>query len=411
MKKFLFLFVALVLSVASASAEFQPAEGTKYLIKHVKTGLYLKLNTSIVGDLEQNNVNCLTIEDKGTQFTVAQSGNGFTIYSEEDGEYLIKQGKLEWNPGHGTDSFAWFVEDAGNDAYYLMKSAEKYCAPDGEKAGAYVYNDKTANFSYGTKWQFVDVSSLEADVEYTVVVEGLSGATVTYNGTSYKNGDKFTAKNVVSTQLTVTENADYIYAIRVDNGVITVTYTYIADRVTSAEEIDFGKYYTITTFARGALTVADANATYLAGTIQVTQEESADDVRQQFAFVKLDGKLYLYSLGTKKFVRRHINNQGVLSEMPEDEIAFADAGEGTVRLYVETTESNRNFYLGGSNQFLMEVWNTKDLGNSFIIKAAGDFDRTDVFSAGDLTGKINEAVNGTATLREVEDVRDMMLGK
>ena len=146
--------------------------------------------------------------------------------------------------------------------------------------------------------------------------------------------------------------------------------------VLKAEDVSDQVAYYIYTTARGGLTVESTDATRLVGTSEAGVYQSVDptDVRQQFAFVNIEGKLYLYSVATEKFIGKA--NRGNFTDEPVDPIYFKNAANGTVMLYFD---DSFNINLGGSKQVTIDTWKTKDAGNSFIIKVAEPFDQTPIF--------------------------------
>ena len=140
------------------------------------------------------------------------------------------------------------------------------------------------------------------------------------------------------------------------------------------------KYYIIYTMARGGLTVRNESDTRIWGTYEngVGQEVNSANPLQHFAFVNLEGRLYLYSVATRKYVSS--TQQGELTDQPSTPIYFENSGTETVRLVFD---ESHNINLAGSNQVLINSWNIKDAGNSFYIMEVGDFP-ADVLCASDV---------------------------
>ena len=140
--------------------------------------------------------------------------------------------------------------------------------------------------------------------------------------------------------------------------------------VLSADDLEDNKCYILYTDERGGLTVKTKDDTRVWGTREsgVNQEVSRDNERQHFAFVKLNGKHYLYSVAAEKFVSDAAT--GTLTDKPANPISFADAGNNTVRLVFD---ASHNINLGANKQYTCDTWKTKDAGNSFRIKIADGF--------------------------------------
>lgn len=157
----------------------------------------------------------------------------------------------------------------------------------------------------------------------------------------------------------------------------------VAAPVLSAADVKANKAYYIYTDQRGGLTIKNANDTRLWGTSEsgVNQTVNGNDVLQQFAFISYEGKLYLYSIGAKKFVNVD-GVHGKLESTPADPIGFAEPNttDETVRiLFSEAT--NQNFNLNGAKSMDICYWTTKDEGNSFHIVPVADFDPAPVIEA------------------------------
>lgn len=157
----------------------------------------------------------------------------------------------------------------------------------------------------------------------------------------------------------------------------------VATPVLGAADVKSNKAYYIYTDQRGGLTIKNANDTRLWGTSEsgVNQSVNGNDVLQQFAFISYNDKLYLYSIGAKKFVNVD-GVHGKLESTPADPIGFADPNttDETVRiLFSEAT--NQNFNLNGAKSMDICYWTTKDIGNSFHIVPVADFDPAPVIEA------------------------------
>ena len=92
---------------------------------------------------------------------------------------------------------------------------------------------------------------------------------------------------------------------------------------------------------------------------------NAYDTRQQFAFIKNGMAYYLYHVAEGKYV----NKQGHLTTEPVDPINFkAGAYENTVYMYFD---SQHQINVGGSQQMIIDGWDTADGGNSCVLIEVG----------------------------------------
>ena len=119
------------------------------------------------------------------------------------------------------------------------------------------------------------------------------------------------------------------------------------------------------------------------------------DRRQQFAILSIDGGAtrYLYHVATKKFV----NKDGSLSTTPADAISFMNgAYDNTFFAYFD---GSHYVNVGGSQQMIIDGWNTPDGGNSCSIIPVGEFDSTNALKA------INDFATG------IDEVYDEVKGE
>ena len=94
-----------------------------------------------------------------------------------------------------------------------------------------------------------------------------------------------------------------------------------------------------------------------------------NDTKQQFAILSVDGNTYyLYHVGEEKFV----NKDGSLGSEPKDAVRIKQgAYDKTFMFYFD---NSHYINVGGSQQMIIDGWNTPDGGNSCIITPVGDFD-------------------------------------
>ena len=104
------------------------------------------------------------------------------------------------------------------------------------------------------------------------------------------------------------------------------------------------------------------------------------DLRQQFAFINYEGVYYLYHAASKMFVGAN----GTLSDTPANTVSFsAGNADGT---FVVCFDNGHYINVGGSNQMIIDGWNTPDGGNSCVIAPVADFDPAEAIEAIKTTG-------------------------
>lgn len=140
--------------------------------------------------------------------------------------------------------------------------------------------------------------------------------------------------------------------------------------ITDLNSLSNGKVYTLTG-ERGTLLTFDG-ATMLYGTFAGDKEGvayDASDPYQQFAIVKADnGKMYLYSVGAKKFVNQS-GNTNPLSSSPNQmlEVVQASAPSGNNMWLLKVNNNMINFSRGHNNAGMCANYNSEDPGNRFTI--------------------------------------------
>lgn len=344
---------------------FVPAEGTTYVIRNKQSGLYVSFDPTVS---ETNAINVTTLSANPTPFTVtrtddAENGTAtYAFYSEARGEYLLPESStISWNPSHSTEAGAgWQILEAEGGAYYLSKDGHLAFANDHPAEGAYVYNNIAQN-EYGL-FELVDVTTLPEQT-FTVSIGGREDVAIVIDGKAYVDGSTLDAAYVDPTKIVPQEKEGYDAQVSVEGTSIKVTYT--PKPITTPEDIDPAKTYVIYTEKRGGLSVNE-EGTQAVSTKQASQQVDANNEAQQFAFYEEDGQLYLYNVGAGKFVAAN----GSLTDLPQDAVSFADVEDGTMRLVIGT----KNVNLNNASNLSLDTWTTKDDGNSFIIKPAGDFD-------------------------------------
>ena len=139
--------------------------------------------------------------------------------------------------------------------------------------------------------------------------------------------------------------------------------------IASIEELNSTMLYHIYA-PRGswAVTVTE-NGSELVTNEDLDIDASSIDARQQFAFVSNDGvSYYLYHVAEKKFVNPH----GWLTTTANAPVYFkAGAYENTFMFYFD---ESHYINIGGSNQLVIDSWNTPDDGNSYTIVPVEEFE-------------------------------------
>ena len=159
-----------------------------------------------------------------------------------------------------------------------------------------------------------------------------------------------------------------------------------------AQENSFGELTATKTYqvtakdaARGALyaTAESTHLTHCGATYSNYHNRDiavdANDVNQQFAFIKYEGNLYLYSLGAQKFASK--DGQYVkLSALPQGFVTVVDADEEGYKLIMFNGENRLNFS-GGYTHGVVANYETPDDGNRLALTEVGTFDATPVIDA------------------------------
>lgn len=294
----------------------------------------------------------------------------YEVYSQAEGMDPVLDGM--------TTSWAHYIVGAfASPEIQNYRFGVRAVAPDGKTATDIVWSEWESREVTFVEGVSVDRPVIKAGEQFTAsFTDPLHPAVKQWRIVDPATGkDAVTpAENATSITATINELGTYDLIINnesVDESEGTGDKKEAAPQVFSANDIVEGTVYTIRTKSRGGLTVTSTSDTRLYGTLEegVGQKFDPTDVRQQFQFVKQDGKVYLYSVATKKYVSA--TKQGTLTAEPKDAIYFANASAENVRLYF-TDKLNIN--LGGSCQISIDDWTSKDDGNSFIIQdvIAGD---------------------------------------
>lgn len=97
----------------------------------------------------------------------------------------------------------------------------------------------------------------------------------------------------------------------------------------------------------------------------------AVEAQKNFAFIQLDGKVFLYSVWAEKFVNKDMS---LTDALPVDDIKVESVDGG--KFFFKYDDSH-NMNIGGSKQLAPDGWNTKDGGNQYTITVVDvNFDPT-----------------------------------
>ena len=168
-------------------------------------------------------------------------------------------------------------------------------------------------------------------------------------------------------------------------------------QVTSLGELSNDKAYTVST-ARGSWYYAPEKTT-LSSTNKENIAVDATDAKQQYAFLTVDDKVYLYSVGASKFVVKNGNYTAVVA-YPEAYVTFEASGKNEYPVVVALNGANHIGVSNGYDPAVITNWNDKnDEGNQVkIVAVEGTYDFAEALA------KINMglAAERNALLAEVE---------
>lgn len=221
---------------------FVPATGTKYALKHVKTGLYVALKPEKSGSKA-------VISSAYESFTIEKGEGGYKIYNDNN-QYLGLDGG--WNIG--LSEYANWKIITGEDGYVtLSKDGSQYVNLDSEVEGSALYTDKGT----GAKWQIVDASTL--NYTYTVKVYGPAAGRIIYNGTEYAHNatiTSITALTASNIEAKAVEN-EKVVNTGINGGIIYATYAADMNKYTvssvgaKTQTIENEKWYILTQVRNG----------------------------------------------------------------------------------------------------------------------------------------------------------------
>ena len=152
-----------------------------------------------------------------------------------------------------------------------------------------------------------------------------------------------------------------------------------AGTITSVSELSNTKLYHVSqpNHSKGATAWAvQAGGSVLKSNNDLGIAPDNNDTCQQFAFLSNDGGVtrFLYHPAEEKFICR----DGSLSTVPADPVYLKEGAYGNT--FVAYFDDSHYINVGGSQQMVIDSWNTLDGGNSCAITAVGEFDPSAVMA-------------------------------
>ncbi len=172
----------------------------------------------------------------------------------------------------------------------------------------------------------------------------------------------------IDTSLTLTLPANSVYIF---DGVDANDYTVSDDPITDINDLSNAKTYNITS-ARGYLMNSANYATKLAGSagsgVEDEGEASKSALAQQFAFLKINGNIYLYSVGAGKFV----DADGNFEDSPFAAVTFVATNNATYPWQIKLGSNviNQQGAGGRAEGCVVNSYSTLDDGNQFTLTEA-----------------------------------------
>ena len=186
-------------------------------------------------------------------------------------------------------------------------------------------------------------------------------------------------------------------------------------QITAVSDLSNGKVYTVQTFdtGRGYWTTNPSDLSKMYSTTVAGQTFNNTNPSQQFAFINVGDKYYLYSVGASKFVKKNGNGTQLVT-YPEAYVTISAGGKGGNYFLVAINGSSQ---IGISNSYtaqggIITFWNdANDDGNNVTITEVPDvaFDAAAAIAkinAG-LAAERNALISSIATFRKVyEELSD-----
>ena len=198
------------------------------------------------------------------------------------------------------------------------------------------------------------------------------------------------------------------HEVTLTNGTITVEGK-INTIVTSAADLSNDKVYTVSTYKRGSwIYSSEKNA--LTSTTNAGVAVNASDSKQQFAFLTVDGKVYLYSVGAAKFVVKAGEYTGLV-DYPEAHVTLEATDNTNYPVVVALNGANHMAISNGYDPAVITKYNDlNDEGNqSRIVAVEGTFDLADALAkinmnlAAERNALLAVVKSANAAYDEVED--------
>ena len=308
---------AQVLSVSNAPSNGEWAENTTWYTIKNKTGGYVSTASdycSTEGKLRLHNSTKPADNDANAHWCVVGSeANGYKFYNKASGT--------------GKALYASRVLDSGSASFYMEADGDAvnflFDIANSQKSGYIVIKDHNNQNNYWNK-------------------RGQNLAYWNSTGATNDDGSSFQFVEV---------------------GVVT-----------ELAKFNPNKYYTVSTSGRGGWSVKEDGSQFCStadGGLGTNVD--AANTRNQFAILTVDNEnYYLFSVHANKFIKR----DRTLVAGPGDPIEFAQAGDG-VRVRVNFKGIADSYInLGGSNQMVINNYNTLDAGNKVKFLESGDFNPT-----------------------------------
>lgn len=373
-KRFTMLLASLFLVMGTAWADV--VDGGVYTIVN-------KAHSRVISENSSNNKLLPATQDandyKQLWLLSAGENGGYTLRNAVSGRYMkVVEGQNQH----------WVTSDSGTELYIAEQTVATGSAP----AYYYISMNETPTVESGyepcahdnswgnivgwthtadaSQWAFT-----QTEISMSVLVDNLLAADVALaeelDDNAVLNGsDEYTSlTNAVTLANAALESDnlnDALDAMLVLKPAVSAAQLYIQQNdisyITALEYTENSNHPVLVNNARSNWGVAD-NATALKTLAQLGLAKSETDTKQQFAFITPDGgtNYYLYSV----HAQRYLKNNNTFAAQGEP-VAFADAStQGANKIQVRFRDvAQKYFNVGGSNQMLIDGWNTIDEGNA-----------------------------------------------
>ena len=230
-------------------------------------------------------------EDPNQQFRIEKNGDNYYLYSVGAEKYVTANGGYSATPSAALTlenvggSYPWKLLLGGNG----MNSQES-----GQMAAGIVVNSWTTT-DPGNCYEIFEV--VVGPQTFVVDVLGAEGATVTYGGKEYKDGDAFQVEGPIKkSDIACSEVAGMFAVVTIDG--TTVYVSYFANDT---------RFYTIRGGHGGYVSLGEGY--HEGGNLLLSNTNVAKDNKGIWAFVPQTGggyKIYNYSTGLSKVLGYHI---------------------------------------------------------------------------------------------------------